>query len=72
MAIVAIARALAGKESKINIPKRAETLVSWCLPIMSKACEHADAVADAKRKEREAIGLFNWVKNLKEKYEQPA
>ena len=72
MVIVAIARFLAGKESKIKIPKRAETLASWCLPIMSKACEHADAESEAARKEREAIDTFNWVKNLKEKYEQPA
>ena len=72
MVSVATARIFADKESKIKIPKRSETLASWCLPIMSKACEHADAEAEAARKEREAIDTFNWVKNLKEKYEQPA
>lgn len=72
MVLVAVVRQWAGKDSKIEVPKRSQTLASWCLPIMSKACEHAAAEAEADRKERDALALFNMVKDLKEKYEQPA
>ena len=48
---------------RIEIPKRSESLGSWCLPMMAKSLA-------ADEKEREALALLNAVKNLSAKQMQ--
>lgn len=74
LVLVALLRQWAGKDSGIEVPKLSGTLESWCLPILSRAFKNAEVEAEAKaeadRKEREALALFNMVKNLANKYGQ--
>jgi len=72
--LVALLRQWAGKDSGIKVLKLSETLESWCLPILSRAFktaeDEAEAKAEADRKEREALALFNMVKKLETEYGQ--
>ena len=50
----------AANPKKVKIPKRSESLASWCLPIMSRSLK-------AGEEEQEAIELYESVKRLAEK-----
>ena len=55
--LFAVVRMWAANPEKVNIPKRSETLASWCLPFMSAAVRAAE-------KELDALALLESVKNL--------
>jgi len=68
--LVALLRQWSSKDSGLEVPRLSATLESWCLPILSRAFKTAEAKAEADRKEREALALFNMVKKLEAEYGQ--
>ena len=62
-ALCVLCRLMASNPREVRVPKRAETLKAWCLPMLSKSLE-------ADEKEREALELYNSVKRLKERFEK--
>lgn len=42
---------------ELKVPRRSQTIGSWCLPMLSKSIE-------AGEREGDAIALFNSVKNM--------
>ena len=61
-ALIALIKMWAAKESGIKVPTTAEALEAFCLPAMAEAVEEDE-------KEREALALFNSIKNLAAKQE---
>jgi hypothetical protein len=60
--LIALVKMWAAKESGIKVPTTAEALKAFCLPAMAEAVEEDE-------KEREALALFNSIKNLAAKQE---
>lgn len=63
MMLIGLARMWSAEPKKIKLPKRSETLASWCLPMMSKSLAAAE-------EEEEALKLFNSVKELAAKQQK--
>lgn len=61
-ALIVLVKLWATKESGIKVPTIAEVLKSFCLPAMAEAQKEDE-------KEREALALFNSIKNLAAKQE---
>ena len=60
--LLALTKIWAGKESDIKVPMTSEALEAFCLPAMAEAVKEDE-------KEREALALFNSIKNLAAKQE---
>ena len=65
MMLVGLARMWAVNGKEIELPKRSETLASWCLPMMSSSLKAAE-------EEDEALRLFNSVQQLAMKQKKEA
>lgn len=56
----ALVRMWAADQEKVKIPKRSESLASWCLPMMAQSVK-------AGEDEQDALALFESVKRLADK-----
>lgn len=61
--MVVLARMWAANPKEVDIPKRSETLASWCLPMMASSVK-------ASEDEAEALQLFKAVQNLAAKQKE--
>ena len=61
--LVGLVRKLAANPEEIEVPKRSETLESWCLPMLASSLK-------AEEQEAEALALFKSVEKLAEKQKQ--
>ena len=57
--LLGLLRAWSSEPGTIPIPKRSETLASWCLPMLSKSLDEAE-------KESEALAMYRSVERLAE------
>lgn len=55
--LFALVKMWAAEPEKVTVPRRSDTLASWCLPFMSASVKEAE-------KEQDALALFESVKNL--------